>query len=206
MISVWPHAAEDWGNLVLAIFTAVAILIAASLGYLRFGWFRTTKPHAVVSLHVSHRRVGTNFVHLAVDVSVSNTSKVLLQFRDGFIDLFRVSPSTDAEVRSRVQELEQYRDSRWAPLGRHPQVWTAQAFTVEPGETDERTYEFIIDSTVRSILIDAYFYNERVAKHEPNRNPRHTPRRKRWLILEVKGPRVWGKSTIYRFRRSKYAR
>ena len=136
----WPENAKDWATIVQAAFTVVAIVVAALLGYLRFGWFRTIQPHASISHKITDRSVSNRYLHLAIEVTVVNTSKVVIGFRDGFISVQHIAPTTDKDVKALSEAVLKdptRSDMQWElSLWWQPLTWEQDAFMVEPGETE----------------------------------------------------------------------
>ena len=202
----WPNTSEGWATLVQAAVTVAAVLGGVLLGYLRFGWFRVTKPHATISHVISHRRVGTDTIHLALGVTISNTSKVVLNFRDAFVAVQQISPSPDAEIAEILERQRQvaqkggFEDMQWKTLVLRPISWGRGAFVVEPGEHDVRTYEFMFQGDVETVMVRSHFYNARVVRPDPKIPPRDRPRAKGSFGRDVDGPRGWSGSTVYDLR------
>lgn len=205
-VSFWPLSLKDWASIVQVVFTVVVIIIGAFLGWLRFGWFRTTQPHASILQKVSHRQVGNNHIDLAIEVTVLNTSKVVLRFREGFISVQQIAPSTDEKIEELAQQLldePNLTDMQWDTLERKPLFWDKDAFLVEPGESDIRTYEIVVPWEVQAVLIHTFFYNEKVTRRRPNTMPDlekpHFGRieRKNWMGDNKSGPEGWRGTTVY---------
>lgn len=164
---------------------------------MQFGWFRAIKPHAIISNQISHRPLGQGHIHVAIEVRITNSSKVVLNIRVGSVTIYHVSTSDPKELGIRIGEATNKEGPIWPSLGSKNLEFSPQGFVVEPGETDTRIYEFIIADEVSSVLIDSYFYNDRVVQYQSGLNPRQMKRKKNRLGLEVKGPRVWRTTSVY---------
>lgn len=194
---VWPTEAKDWGVLVQSLFTIAVIIVGSYWGYLQFGWFRVTKPHAIISNQISHRSLNQGHIHVAIEVCITNSSKVVLNIRVGSVNIYHISTSDLKELGIRIGEATDKEGPQWPPLGNKKLDFPPQGFVIEPGETDTRIYEFIIADEVSSVLVDSYFYNDKVVKYEPGLSPRQMQRRKDWFRREVTGPRVWRTTSVY---------
>lgn len=190
----FPDNVKDWATTLQSAFTVTAIIVGTWLGILRFGWFRTREPHVSISHAVSHREVGANYTHLSVDITIINTSKVLLPFRKGFVVVQQVSPVEDEQALDFQGSQGAF---QWKTLKVRHAEWDENSFVVEPGERENQTFQFLIDRQVETVLIQSYFYNERVVGNDSRISPRERPRRKRLGIWQIKGPRGWGRATVY---------
>ena len=195
------ETAKDLAAVIQAVATVGAVVIGgAILGYLRFGWFRFLKPHAMITHDVSHRRVA-GLVHLSVYVTVKNSSKVLIRFRSATIEIQRISPSTDEELGDRHREVfgknSTQKEMQWTTLRKLPLKWEEDGFILEPGETESTTYEFIIDRGMRTLLIRSFLYNERVVNSDKTSDDGSPVRRKKLVRWDKKGPEGWRSATVY---------
>ena len=162
---------------VTAILQALAAAGAVVLGGL-FAWrnsllFRTFAPHLDISLDVSHRNISPSYLHIAVLVSLKNSSKVRVQIHEGYCQLLQVSPTED-EI---VEELEAQRfsghahgdvlDYEWTPFPVVPCVSADEALIIEPGQTHVETVEFVLSRDVASVLVHCRFENP-IADRSPD--------------------------------------
>ena len=194
---------RDWAGGIQSIVTVVAIGIGGYLAWRNWHIFRAREPHVTISHQVSHRVVGTEYVHISLTVTLHNSSRVHLEFRDGSFTLQQLAPVLDEEVeRLYVQVFEDGPETylQWPTLEDVNRTWNEDELVVEPGESEYQTYEFIVNREVESVVLSTYFYNSRVLGKIPdNVEPRHAQRRKRkfrrWL--EERGPSGWGRTTVY---------
>ena len=190
-----------------AIAQAVATVIAIGVGGL-FTWrnaqiFRARAPHVTISHEVSHRFVGTEYVHIAVTAILHNRSRVNIEFRDGLFIIQQIAPSLDENVEELYASVfldHEYEDLQWPTLEQARRAWDEDELIVEPRESETDTFEFIVSTDVESIVITTYFYNSRVLGKIPDEiEPRDAPRLRgklrRWR--EVRGPRGWSRTTVY---------
>ena len=198
--SIWPVTAKEWAVGLQAAFTVLVVLAAGLLGWLRFGWFRIAKPQATLDHHISHRPITGGNVHLAVQVTIHNSSRVVLEFRKAMAWIQRVAPATEAEVEEYQREVleGQPQDLAWKRVALRYRIWQADQLVVEPGERDQITWEFLIPNELQTVRIYTYFYNERVAEDKP---AAQRPERKRawnWLFFKrKKGPLGWIRVSIH---------
>ena len=190
-----------------AIAQAVATVVAIGVGGL-FAWrnaqiFRARAPHVTISHEVSHRFVGTEYVHIAVTAILHNRSRVNIEFRDGLFIIQQIAPSLDEDVEELYASVfldHEHEDLQWPTLEQARRTWDEDELIVEPRESETETFEFIVSTDVESIVITSYFYNSRVLGKIPDdielrEAPRLRGKLRRWR--EVRGPRGWSRTTVY---------
>ena len=145
-----------------AIVTALAIVTAAAFAIFKLQIFRDFAPHLTISQKVSHRRVGESYVHIDVATTLKNSSKVRIELRRGFFTLQHVAPTEDQGVEqlyTQVFEEEKTKDILWPILDEVHRTWDEKTLVIEPGESHQEVCEFIVEATVKSVLVYGYFYN-----------------------------------------------
>ena len=155
---------KDASSTVQAIGTIVAISVGGAFAFYRLQVFRSFEPHLTISHTVSHRPVGSKYVHIAVTASLRNSSKVKLDLREGFFLLQQVAPVEDDEVERLYAEVFVDRGDRalqWQTLDKVPLTWEKNELIVEPSESHVESCEFIVSADVESVVIYSYFYNPR---------------------------------------------
>ena len=190
-----------------AIAQAAATVVAIGVGGL-FAWrnaqiFRARAPHVTISHEVSHRFVGTEYVHIAVTAILHNRSRVNIEFRDGLFIIQQIAPSLDEDVEELYASVfldHEHEDLQWPTLEQARRTWDEDELIVEPRESETETFEFIVSTDVESIVITSYFYNSRVLGKIPDdielrEAPRLRGKLRRWR--EVRGPRGWSRTTVY---------
>ena len=103
-----------------------------------------------------------------------------MDFRNGLFRLQQIGPASDNEVESLYAQVfvdKEHNHFQWPTLDEIVLNWDQGRLTVEPGESQPETYEFIVGSDVKSVVIYTYFYNPRLSK-----------------FSQAPG---WGRATIY---------
>ena len=161
--------AKDVAGTIQSFVTVVAIVIGAYFAYSRLQIFRTFEPHVTISHKVSHRRLSDSYVHIDATAILHNNSKVQIGLQRGFSRLQGVSPVSDEEAESLYARTFDDREDdnlQWPVLQDLQRVWGKSELVVEPGESHEETFEFVIrESDYKSVLIYTYFYNPRYRKN-----------------------------------------
>ncbi len=166
LITTWvwevPAQVRDGAQAIQAIVTVIAILGGGFLAARRLQVFRPFEPHLTVTHEISHRPVGSQYVHIGVEVILHNTSRVSISLRKAEFLLQQVSPVSDSEVEllyAQVFEDQEQKDLQWEILNDIVRTWDEGEMIVEPGEIHHETAEFIVASRVESVLIFSFFHN-----------------------------------------------
>lgn len=197
-ISDWAYGAR----VVQALLTVVAIVAGGVFAWRNAHIFRHNAPHVNVSHEIEHIFLSDEYVYITVTATLHNTSRVNIEFLNGYSRIQQVTPATDEEIVGLYAEAFETPDSRyiqWPTLDYHADGWEKDGLMVEPGEKETQIFEFIVSREVESVIITTYFYNSRVVGEIPIENdPESAPRLKgRWLRREVRGPRGWDRISVY---------
>ena len=155
---------KDEVGTVSSAITAVAVLVGGAFAIFRFQLFRDLEPHLSVSQEVSHRRVGTQYLHIAVYSVLSNNSKVRVEAARRFCRIQQILPSTDEEVEELYAQVffdQEYDDIQWPTSAEFQRTSTEVKLVIEPGESLQETFEFLLPSDLESVLVFTYVYNSR---------------------------------------------
>ncbi|MCH7801801.1 MAG: hypothetical protein IIC24_09705 [Chloroflexi bacterium] len=137
----------------------MAIVTASVWATYRFGLFRERVPRGVISHEVTHRPLTDSTIHLSVTVIFSNAGRVVWTFEPADRNLTtiqQVKPITSDQLTALEQQLEAQTDLafEWPWIGNRP---LTSRLEVEPSDTEQINYEFIIDNSIESILIYSYY-------------------------------------------------
>ncbi len=191
-----------WVSIAQAVATIIAIMLGGFFAWRRGFIFRHEQPHVTISHDVTHRQIGHGYVHIEVTATLSNSSRVKMEFHDGLFTVEQLAPLShkDAErLFETLFEKDLYEIPKWPLLRERRLEWSKDELIVEPGEKVTATFEHIVSNAVESVLITTYFYNTRVMGKIPAEiNPRIAERRKqrRWL-WRISGPRGWIRATAH---------
>lgn len=187
---------------------AVATIIAIGLGGV-FAWrrgylFRHGQPHITIDHQITYRSVSPGYIHIEVTAILQNTSRVKVEIRDGLFIMQQLAPADDAYVSDLYRRAFADRDSRyyqpleWAYLEEIPRVWNPDELIVEPGSSAAVTFEYVVSSEIRSVLITTHFYNTKVLGKIPaDINPRDARNRRKWWFRRASGSKGWNRTTAY---------
>ena len=144
------------------IVTAIAIFMAAAFALFKLQIFRVFAPHLTISQRVSHRPVGESYIHIDVAATLQNNSKVKVDLIEGLFLLQKIAPMKDQEVESLYAQVfvdKEIDDILWPVIDEVHRSWKEHALVIEPGESYQEACEFIVEVTVKSVLVYTYFYN-----------------------------------------------
>ena len=161
---------KDLAAIFQSAITVIAIVVGGVFAWFKLQAFRDFEPHLTISHEVRHRTIGESYVHIDVTATLHNGSKVKLDFREAFIRLQQISPTSDGEVESLYTSTfvnREYEDLLWPILYEVPRTWDVNELIVEPGESHQETYEFIVSTLVESVIVYTYYYNPRGASEAP---------------------------------------
>lgn len=202
-LSNWAYIAR----VIQALLTVVAIVAGGVFAWRNAHIFRHNAPHVNVSHEIAHIFLSDEYVYITVTTTLHNTSRVNIEFLNGYAKIQQVTPATDEEIEGLYAEaFETAGTSRppgylqWPTLGDYLIRWEKDGLTVEPGEEETQTFEFIVSRDVESVIITTYFYNSRVVgKISVGDDPESAPRLKgKWLRWrDVRGPRGWDRISTY---------
>ena len=194
---------QDWVAVAGGAVAVIAAIVGGFLAWRNAQIFRAKAPHVVVEHEVSHRPVGTQYVHIFVTAVLHNKSRVHVEFLDGFASIRQVKPISDTDVEVLYQQvfsLKEYDNFEWPDLDLLRHRWEEDGLLVEPGETETEVFDFVVQRDVESVAITTYFYNARVVGKLPtdlelDAVQRRKRRFRRWL--RERGALGWGHTTVY---------
>ena len=194
---------NEWLAIIGALATTAAVVGGGLFAWRNTQIFRAKAPHVVITHEISHRPVGTQYVHIFVTAVLHNSSRVHIEFLDGFVALRQVSPVAEGDIERLYQQVfvaqEQGR-FQWFDLDLLRHHWDQDSLLVEPGETETEIFDLVVRRDVESVAITTYFYNSRVVVQVQDNGELSEVRRRRRKLCpwrRVRGPLGWGRTTVY---------
>ena len=143
---------------------AIALVIGGVVAAYKFDLFREGKPHLTIDLSVSSRPINAEDTHVGVVARLHNTSKVRVIVETVHWDLSIVAPYAERYVEELVQEFS---DESQGDSGVREFPWdllesdriSNYRMAVEPGETEQLTYDFIIPTNIWSVAVSIFVEN-----------------------------------------------
>ena len=144
------------------IVTAIAIFMAAAFALFKLQIFRVFAPHLTISQKVSHRPIGESYIHIDVSAILQNSSRVKIELRKGFFHIQQIAAMDDEEIETLYAQVFKYQEAEdilWPVLDIVQRSWEEGTLIIEPGESHQEVCEFIVTTSVESVLIYSYFFN-----------------------------------------------
>ena len=194
---------NEWLTIIGALATTAVVVGGAIFAWRNSQIFRAKAPHVVITHEISHRPVGSQYVHIFVAAVLHNSSRVHIEFLDGFALLRQVRPVSDEDIERLYRQVfvaqEQGR-FQWFNLDQLRHHWDQDGLLVEPGETETEIFDFVVRRDVESVAVTTYFYNARVVGQIPDDGESMEVRRRRrkfWPWMRMRGPLGWGRTSVY---------
>ncbi len=200
---VVTEAIKDWLAIVGAAVSIVVVIGGVILARRNAQIFRAKSPHVVISHEISHRFVGDSYVHIFVTALLHNSSRVHIEFLDGFAAIQLIRPVSDDDIEALYDRVfaEQMSDNlEWPYLDVLRHRWDSDGLLAEPGETETEIFDFIVQRDIESVAVTTYFFNSRVVGNLPDDTELDEVRRRRRRLrrwLTVRGPLGWGRTTVH---------
>ena len=148
--------------------TVAAVVLGGVFAYRNGLLFRDFEPHLTITQAVTHRPVGTQYVHIGVIATLHNSSKVKTEVRDFFFRMHQISPLHDDDVVDlyvNAFRSEDHSDIDWPVMENVSKRLGQNELVIEPGEYHHEPFEFIVSQEVETVLIYSYFYNLKYSEH-----------------------------------------
>lgn len=159
---------KDVVGIIQGFVWAFLIVAGGIFAYRKLQLFRDFEPHLTITQHVTHRPLGTQYIHVAVTATMHNSSKVKVEIRDFFFRMHQIQPASDQDVENYYSQAFNpagYSDIDWPVLEDVSQHLNPGERVIEPGEYHHEPFEFIVSKEVETVLIYSYFYNSKYAQH-----------------------------------------
>lgn len=159
----WTLAnSKDLAAIVQSVATVVALCFGGYWTYKTFMGERANLPKANMSNGVTFIKVGPTGVVVRVTIAISNIGKSLLNLQSLKVQLYQVVPLLDdvAELEGRdTQEFE------WREMKQQRRMdWPKGDREIEPGESDEEHFDFLLDPCPDLIQVYSYLENHHKKK------------------------------------------
>lgn len=161
---------EQTANVIQALATAAALGLGGGWSIWLFMERRERYPRASIEHLVTHKPIGDGKVLLRVDVRVSNIGEVLMSLvclETRIQQVLPVPTSVADKIRQGVDPVpEGGTDVEWPLLKSREPEFEKVDCEIEPGETQDINYDFIVDSDVETVQVYSYVRNEKKRKRK----------------------------------------
>jgi hypothetical protein len=167
----WPADVTGWSELVRNGLTAAAIIVGGVWTWLVFVRTRQRLPRVDFVCRVARFCIDETRVLFRVTLVVENKGVVLLSMERARVWLQRLKPWDLNEV-AKISELPvEIRAERapsaegeWPLVGERDIVFDKGQKEIEPGETDELSFDFVLEDPPEILLVYAYLSNRKKAR------------------------------------------
>ena len=152
--------------------TALAILAGGFFAAYKLEVFRDFAPHLTITHEISHRAVSDSYVHIAVSITLYNSSRVKVDIVDGIFRLYQAAPLSDEYVEQLYKgmlESGSASNTGWPILYDFRFARAADDTFVEPGESHQEIINFFVSTDTKSVVVYTYFGDSRhpIASQSP---------------------------------------
>jgi hypothetical protein len=151
-------------EIVASCLTLIAIIVGAIWTYWLFVRTRQKYPSVTLTQRIDYRVIASDKVWLRVTITLQNTSKVLLSLVNARSWVQQVIP-VDEETLTKILKGEEPLDEEgleylW-PLAvdQKEKEWSKGSREIEPGESDQVHFDFLLGRDVETIIVYSYFRN-----------------------------------------------
>ena len=148
-------------------FMIITIVVGGGFALYKLGVFRDLKPHLSLEHSITHRPVGDDYVHIAIQVSLSNASKVAVSIADSVCVVQQIAPLSNAEVETLYSEIfgeNSEIDMQWPLLNQYQKTRTVNELIIEPQGRHVEYYETIVAKGITTILVTTRYNNAKFSE------------------------------------------
>jgi hypothetical protein len=154
-------ALKEWAEIIQGFISTIALVVAGLWTYILFVQKRQKYQRTSVEHRITHRPLGGGKVLLVVEVLVTNTGDVLVALESGETTVKQLVP-IGPQFSQRI--AEQARPTRhqatgWNLIAYEPDDPGRRGVEIEPGNSDQSVYNFIVDDDVRTVQVHSYIEN-----------------------------------------------
>jgi hypothetical protein len=159
VLAVLSDSFEAWSNVAANAAQIGAILVGGWWAYTRFIRQRESFPRATLQQVITHRELNDAHTYLRVALKIENTSTVLLPNKQARTDVYQVLPLSP-EVEQALERGELIPDGKayadWPCIGTYDLPTHGK---IEPGDSDEFSFDFVIPTDVATVYLYSYVSN-----------------------------------------------
>ena len=152
-------------QLELSIFEAfmvTTIVVGGGYALYKLGVFRDLKPHLSLEHSVTHRPVGDDYIHIAMQVSLLNTSKVAVSITEAICVVQQIAPLSNREIETLYDETfvsNNEIDIQWPLLNQYQKTRPVNELIIEPQGRHVDYYETHISKDIATNLVSTRYNN-----------------------------------------------
>ena len=143
-----------------SIFTIGAIFIGGLWAWQNFTKKREGLPHANIEHHLVHKKITKNNRLLHLAVKISNTGERVLKLICGTVYIQQINPLDESileKINKGEDPVSEVGVVDWPSIADRTLEWKEGEALIEPDENETIYFEFIIPSSVKTIMAYSYF-------------------------------------------------
>ena len=142
--------------------SSLTTFIAIIGGGLWFLLTRQRKPRSLVSQKFEIFPLAGEKTLLRATISIENIGAVLISVKYIRVHLSQVLPQSE-QVSAQIDEalIDKRREVDWPDIDTKESEWNGSDFEIEPGETDQVEFDFIISDGLKKVQIYSYIRNHK---------------------------------------------
>jgi hypothetical protein len=153
---------KEWSEIAQSVLTSLALVVGGSWTYYNFIYKRERWPKAEFQVCESSYVNGEQ-IYLSVKIHIKNIGQLLLPIDCVVTRVQQVSPLTH-DYRPRYHPNEEGVVLDWPTLVEKTKTYHAGELELEPNETHEFDFDFLLAQDTRIIKVTAYIPNIRKSK------------------------------------------
>lgn len=156
-------------EIVASCLTLIAIIAGAFWTYWLFVRTRQKYPSASLTQRINYRLIAEGKLWLRVTVTLQNTGKVLLSLVHATAWIQKVAPVDEDMLAEMIKGNEPVDEEgmeySWLLAADEKEKdWARGERQIEPGESDQVNFDFILSPELETILVYTYFRNAQIRR------------------------------------------
>ena len=166
----WVASIDVWklGMVTGTAGTAAAFLVTLYVADRNYRRGREHIPNLTMELQVVRAPASQSYDAVIVTLNTRNTGTGLCQVDLIYWTMQALSPYDDESIEEMQRDFDEAPDSEQTiefPWHEVKEGLTVKEFVIEPNETEQMTYDFIIRAEIRAIVVSAWVANASQPKH-----------------------------------------
>ncbi len=157
---------QNWTTLIKDIITVIAIVTGGLWTYLRFIKGRLCFPQAKLIHEISEVALEESKILVRVTLIVKNIGNTLISIPKCETRIQQIKP-LPSELLGKLATndiyIDKYAEIKWSTIDNRTVGIKSE---IEPNETDEFVFDFVIDKSIETIIIYTYVENIKKWKHD----------------------------------------
>lgn len=164
------YSCKDILDMAESVVMILAIILGGIWAYWNFEIRRQKHPRAKISYIIKHLPISDNKVLLHVKVHIENIGEILLEMESGFTRVYRILPISNDDMllieTDEMKRCEKGKEIEWPEIDEIKIKYMKGDLEIEPNESDEVRFDFILNSEEQDIFVYSHFENIKKLERE----------------------------------------